>query len=64
MTQVCSIRTFFVSFYNFEKRDKSVLGNVFFVFFYDYEKEIKVYSDRENECFNNMLLCSKHMEPT
>jgi hypothetical protein len=38
MMQVCSIRTFFVSFYNSEKRDKSVLGNVFFMFFYDSEK--------------------------
>jgi ribosomal protein S8 len=43
-----------------QKRGKSVLNNVFFVS----EKEIKVYSSGENKWLNNMLLCSKHMEPT
>jgi hypothetical protein len=46
----------FVSFYEYEKKCKSVLDKS--------EKEIKVYSTRQNEWLNNMPLCSKCMELT
>jgi hypothetical protein len=56
MMQVCLVCTFFMSFYESEKKeDKIVLANVFFMFFYESEKEIKVYSTRENVWLNSMF---------